>query len=120
MASVSGRNAAGPVLTRASRGGFAGWALRTALALIAIPATTLLLFLWLERESPGALNALIKAGNWLSNVILNSPLGAGDAARLTLYLSGAPVMFMLLMLASTAIVLGAMAVARALAGVMRR
>ncbi|MCC5997276.1 MAG: hypothetical protein JJU18_13005 [Oceanicaulis sp.] len=101
-------------------GALTGWALRTAAVLIAIPATTLALFLVLERESPGVLSALIRAGNWVTSVILNSPLGDGDAARLTLYLSGAAIVFMLLMLASTALVLCAMALARAIAGALRR
>ncbi|KAA5804680.1 hypothetical protein F1654_01355 [Alkalicaulis satelles] len=120
MPNMSEIHAPAPASSAGPAAAFTGWAVRTGLTLMAIPATTLVLFLWLENDNPGVLKALFKAGNWVSNVILNSPLGAGDAARLTLYLSGAPVMFMLLMLASTVLVLGAMALIRAVTGALAR
>lgn len=94
----------------------AGWAVRTVIALIAIPLTTLALFVVIERESPAVLSGLLQASNWLTRVILNSPLGSSDAALLTLHLSGPAMVFMLLMLAATVLVLAALSLARAAGG----
>ncbi|MCH8489445.1 MAG: hypothetical protein LAT81_05875 [Oceanicaulis sp.] len=91
----------------------AGWVVRTLIALIAIPLTTLGLFVLIERENPAILSSLVQASNWLTRVILNSPLGSSDAALLTFHLSGAAMVFMILMLAATVLVLAALALARA-------
>jgi hypothetical protein len=107
-------------MTHTAGAALAGWAVRTVIALIAIPVTTLGLFVLIERENPAMLSGLLQASNWLTGVILNSPLGNADAAMLTLHLSGAAMVFMLLMLASTVIVLAVLALARAMAGLLAR
>lgn len=91
----------------------AGWAARTLITLIAIPLTTLGLFVLIERENPALLSGLLQVSNWLSGLILNSPLASADAALLTLHLSGPAMVFMLLMLASTVLVLAMLSLARA-------
>jgi len=98
----------------------AGWVVRTVIALIAIPVTTLALFLVIERENPALLSGLVQASNWLTRTLLNSPLGNSDAALLTFHLSGAAMVFMILMLAATALVLTALSLARAVAGLFSR
>lgn len=98
----------------------AGWVVRTVIALIAIPVTTLTLFVVIERESPDLLSGLLQTSNWLTRTLLNSPLASSDAALLTLHLSGAAMVFMLLMLAATVLVLAALALARAAAGLFSR
>lgn len=98
----------------------AGWAVRTLIALIAIPLTTLGLFVFIERENPAILSCLLQTSNWLTRLILNSPLGNSDAAMLTLHLSGAAMVFMLLMLAATVLVLAALSLARAVGSVLNR
>ncbi|WBQ09188.1 hypothetical protein L2D01_09800 [Hyphomonadaceae bacterium ML37] len=98
----------------------AGWAVRTVIALIAIPLTTLGLFVLIERENPAILSGLLQTSNWLTRLILNSPLASSDAALLTLHLSGAAMVFMLLMLAATVLVLAALSLARALGSMLHR
>jgi len=98
----------------------AGWAVRTVIALIAIPLTTLGLFVLIERENPAILSGLLQTFNWLTRLILNSPLASSDAALLTLHLSGAAMVFMLLMLAATVLVLAALSLARALGSMLNR
>lgn len=98
----------------------AGWAIRTFITLIAIPALTLTLFLVIERESPDLLSGLLQTSNRLTRTLLNSPLGSSDATLLTLHLSGAAMVFMMLMLAATVLVLAALALARAAAGLLTR
>jgi len=98
----------------------AGWVLRTLIALIAIPLTTLGLFVVIERENPAILSGLLQTSNWLTRLILNSPLASSDAALLTLHLSGAAMVFMLLMLAATVLVLAVLSLVRAVAGAFSR
>ncbi len=107
-------------MTHTAGAALAGWAGRTLIALIAIPVTTLGLFVLIERESPAVLSSLVQASNWLTRVILNSPLASSDAALLTFHLSGAAMVFMILMLAATALVLAALALARAIGGLFSR
>lgn len=107
-------------MTHTAGAALAGWAVRTVIALIAIPLTTLGLFVVIERENPAILSGLLQTSNWLTRLILNSPLASSDAALLTLHLSGAAMVFMLLMLASTVLVLAVLALARAVAGLLAR
>jgi hypothetical protein len=107
-------------MARNAGAALAGWAVRTLIALIAIPLTTLGLFVLIERENPAILSSLVQASNWITRVILNSPLTHSDAALLTFHLSGAAMVFMMLMLAATALVLAALALVQALGGLLTR